>query len=74
MTIRSKYTKNEFYCEVIGECSHLGEPAYLCRLLPEYQPRFADGAKPFALRKRLVDGELYEAVDQETKPTQLTLF
>ena len=76
MVIRSLYNDkpSQFEAEIIGEAESVGEPAYLCLLLPEYRDKMLEGDKPFALRKRLVDGEMYGFVQGEPKPTQLTLF
>ena len=76
MIIRSLYrdrAKDQFEFEVLGEATDMGEPAYVCRLLPQYRSEFREGDKTFLLRKCMIKIGLYEIV-KDRKPEQLTLF
>ena len=60
MIIRSvshETPEEEFEMEVVGECEDMGEPAYLCVLLPKYKESFQEGDKPIKIRKSLIAGE-----------------
>lgn len=76
MNIRSTYRdseKDQFEAEIVGNGEDMGEPAYVCLLLPQYRDQFQNGHETFKIRKRLVgeDG-IYRLV--KMKPVQLTLF
>ena len=77
MIIRSTYkdtAKEQFEMEVIGEGEEMGQPAYICMLLPKWRDEYQKGHEPFKLRKCLI-GAIYEIVkEKKVRYEQLRLF